>query len=106
LSGAPPPLVGGVGFGGFWGLFFGFGVFFCLLLVLFWYCFATGWLLSCLRGSWGWFPGVFRVPFVDWRVGTVWMAYFFGGDTFFLSPILFSSLRPNTIKSKKYPLAL
>ena len=39
-----------------------------MLLCVFGYCVATVQLLFCLRGSWGWFPGGFRVPFVVGRV--------------------------------------
>ncbi len=46
---------------------------------LFLCCFATELLLR-------WFPGVIRVPFVERRVGKVWMG----------SPILFSSLHRNS----------
>ncbi len=51
-----------------------FGGFLWFVWVLFWYRIATEWLLYCLKGWWGWFPGVSRVPFVEWGVGAVWMA--------------------------------
>jgi hypothetical protein len=48
-------------------LLFGFGLFFWFVFCSVWYCLGTVQLLFCLRGSWGWFPGVFRVPFVVGR---------------------------------------
>ncbi len=44
-----------------------FGGFFWFVLVLFCYCFATEWLLFCLRGWWGWFSGVFWFALGVWR---------------------------------------
>jgi hypothetical protein len=54
---------------------FGFGGFFWFVLVLFCYCSATEWLLNCSKSRRGRFPGIFGVPFVGGRVGTVWMGF-------------------------------
>ena len=60
------PCLVGVGFGLFLGVFWGFGVVFCLLWGVVWYCIVTVWLLVCLGGGcdWGW--GFFRVCFGVW----------------------------------------
>jgi hypothetical protein len=65
---SPPPWFVGVVFGVVLWLLLGFGVFLSVLLSVFWCCMGTVQLLFCLRGSWWWFPGVFRVPFVVGRV--------------------------------------
>ena len=59
---AVPPLFSGVRGGVVLGLLLWFGGFFMVLSVLFCYCSATEWPLFCLKGRWGWVPGVFRVP--------------------------------------------
>jgi hypothetical protein len=64
-----------VGFGVVFGVVLVFGGFFWFVSVLFWYYSATEELLVCSEGWWGWFPGVFWVRFVEWRVGTVWMIF-------------------------------
>ena len=58
----------------FW-VFLVFGWFFCVLSVLFCCCSATEWLLFCLGGWWGWFPGVFRVSSGVWRCFHAWKVY-------------------------------
>ncbi len=87
-----PPWLWGVCLGLFWGLFGFLAVFSGLL---FWCCSATEWLLFCSGSWWVWFPGVFWVPFVERRVGPVWM----------VSPVLFSSFgRAMAVESVGCPL--